>query len=491
MNNVPTEIGRAQAPAKSGWLGVVVIVVLFALPFTGFGVFALASGIKEIVVGPNKDGATACVFGFIFTSIGLGLVAAVLWGRKKMNQEAVLKARFPDRPWMVRPDWAGGKIKPAYTAPVGVYLLWSCLALAITTPMLFQIPQALHTGQSGIFMLLIFPLAAGGLLTYSFVLWRQHRRFGDCFFEPAQTPTPLGGVLEGMIQTGKPLPLEHPLRLTCTCTRRVVTGSGKERHTSETPLWQEEKVYRADASLPQLGPDHTGIPIHFKLPDDQPECYSQRDESIYWRLEARTKGFHIAFDVPVYKVAGAAVAEADDPDPTAPLQARMEDVRRDEHSRIQISDGPHGREFYFPPARNVGSCFVVTLMTILFSGIVVVTWRAHAPIIFPIAFGGFSLLLVVFTFNAWFKSSRVTIDSSGVQAASHWLLLRRSRQFTAGEVERFDLSCGTTSGTRTFWNIKLIKRGAATGGVTMASDIADRAEAEWIAGEMNKALGRR
>jgi hypothetical protein len=108
----------------------------------------------------------------------------------------------------------------------------------------------------------------------------------------------------------------------------------------------------------------------------------------------------------------------------------------------------------------------------------------------------------------------VTIDTSGVRATEHWLLLRHSRQFSAGEVERFDLASGTTSGTRTFWNIKLIKRGESTfqenkarfqqtgqvpplrwppisvGGVTVASDITDRAEADWITGEMTKALGR-
>ncbi len=71
-----------------------------------------------------------------------------------------------------------------------------------------------------------------------------------------------------------------------------------------------------------------------------------------WRLEAKSKmhasDFHVAFEVPVFKVAGAPVSESDEPDPTIALQAPIEEIRRDEHSRIKVSDGPNGREFYFP-----------------------------------------------------------------------------------------------------------------------------------------------
>jgi hypothetical protein len=108
----------------------------------------------------------------------------------------------------------------------------------------------------------------------------------------------------------------------------------------------------------------------------------------------------------------------------------------------------------------------------------------------------------------------VTIDSTGVKATDHWLFLRRSRHFNAAGIERFDLSIGTTNGNRAFWNIKLIKHVESTfqenkarfqqtgqiapllwppvsgGGVTLASDIADRAEAGWLIREMTKALGR-
>lgn len=520
MNYAQPAPGQTNAIAKTGGIGVAIFVCLLALPFAGFGLVALMEGAKKIAAGAYLDGAVPCLFGLVFLGVGLGLMALVFWGQKKLNRDAALKARFADRPWMVRPDWADGKIKPASTVPVAVYLIWSILVLAIFVPVLFHIQQALQKHEPGILLVLIFPAAACGLLVKAFVQWRARRRFGDCFFEPAQIPIPLGGVLEGMIQTGKRVTLEHDLHLTLSCIRRSVSGCGKERQVTETPLWQDEKIYKADAALPEPEPGHSGIPVHFKMPTEQPECYSEGMESVFWRLEAQTKtrgvGFNIAFDVPVFKVAGAAIAEADsirESDPTASLQAPMEDVRRDEHSRIRVGNGPNGREFYFPAARNVGACLFATLMALMLDGISVLTWHKHAPVIFSIAFSLFGLFMTFFVFNAWFKSSRVTINSSGVQAADRWLFFRRSRHFNASEIERFELSIGTTYGYHAFWNIKLIKRGesafqenkarfertgqvppihlppVSVGGVTLASDISDRAEAGWLVREMTKSLG--
>jgi len=490
MNGMQPEIGRLNAPAKPGGLGAAIFVALFGLPFAAFGLCALFFGISKIAGGSYKDGGMIALFGLIFSSVGFLFVAGSIWGWKKLNRDAAMQARFPDRPWMLRRDWAEGKIKPTATAPIAAYLVWSFMVLAASIPAICEIPKAFEERDPGILLVLIFPVVAGGLWIYTFVQWRARHRFGDCFFEPAQTPTPLGGVLEGTILTGKSIKLEHDLYLKLSCIRRSVSGCGKERHVTETPLWEDEKIYRADVALPEPEPGHSGIPVHFKLPANQPECFSHGEESVFWRLEAKTKmrgiGFHVAFDVPVFKIAGAAI-EPDDSDPTTPLQAPMEDVRRDGHSRIRVSDGPGGREFYFPPARNVGTCISVTIFALAFSGIAVLTYEKHAPILFPIAFGCFGLLLTFFTLNAWLKSSRVTINSSGLDATNHWLFLRRSQHFDIGDIERFDLSIGTTSGNRAFWNIKLIKR---VGDVTLANDIADRAEAAWLVQQMTKALNR-
>ena len=334
-----------NSTVKADGIGGTVFLILFATPFAGAGLFAVVQGIKKLIAGQAKDGLMLCLFGLVFSSVGFGLMFGAIWGRKKLRQTAELQARNPDKPWLLRPDWAAGKIKSTFTAPIGFLLLWSFLALAMTAPALLAIPVELKKGNHLVLVVLLFPAVALSLLGYSFVKWRSRRRFGDCFFEPAQIPAPLGGTLEGMIVTGTRLQLEQALHLKISCIRR--TASGED--TRENILWQDEKIFKAEARLPDPEPSHSGIPVFFKLPADQPECYARGNESVFWRLEAKSKmrgpDFSAVFDVPVFKVAGTAIAEAgDEPDPTVALQMPVEDLRRDEHSKIRVSDG---RSFIF------------------------------------------------------------------------------------------------------------------------------------------------
>jgi hypothetical protein len=517
-----------------------VVLCVFGIPFAAFGIFAIYDAWKNWhgkIHNPVHNPVVTVIFGLIFCAMGFGIIfwAATAGRRKKKAEEKFLKQTDGGaKPWLLRADWAAGKIKSASTAPVGFFLLWSFLALAMSAPAIHAIPTEWQKGNHLILLVLLFPVVAFYLLGLSFVKWRSRRRFGDCFFELAQIPAPLGGTLEGMIVTGTPLKLEQGLHLKISCIRRTVSGSGKNRSVNESVLWQDEKIFKADASLPDPEPGHSGIPVFFKLPADQSECFTGGDVSVFWRLEAKSKmrgpDFSVAFDVPVFKVADTAVAgEADEPDPTATLQMPVEELRRDEHSKIRVSDGPDGREFYFPAARNPGTALSITLFMLVFNGAAVVTFHLHAPILFPVVFGLIGILLLFGTFNLWFKSSRVTIDSTGVRVTKRWLLFRRTRQFSAEDDARFATKTGMQSGSQIFTDIKLIPHGsdekfaagrgkfqetfqetfqaaalpeaekvaerfreaAGPSGVTVASSIANVTEANWLVAEMNKALGRK
>ncbi|HXF10246.1 MAG TPA: hypothetical protein VN625_05630, partial [Desulfuromonadaceae bacterium] len=231
----------------------------------------------------------------------------------------------------------------------------------------------------------------------------------------------------------------------------------------------------------------------------------------------RGPDFRASFEVPVFGVPGGADTASDDVDPTRAFQAPIEEIRREENSRIQISDGPAGKEFYFPAARNVGTMLVTTAAMFVFDGVTVALFRFHAPILFPIIFGLVSILLTWGVFNGWLRSTRVIIGSAAVRITNEWLMLSSSRQFSPADVARFATRAGMQSGSHTFSDIRLIGRGAdekfaaekerlqgsqdvnqlmikqfrsAAGpsGVTAASNIGSAVEAEWLVGEMNKAL---
>jgi cbb3-type cytochrome oxidase subunit 3 len=514
---------RSETPlAKVRFVVGQIVLFVFGIPFVAAGIFMLFHARKK------DNAALLAIVSLIFCAFGLWtMFGAATAGRKKKQAEAKLLKQTAggEKPWLVRADWAAGKIKSSTTAAAKFLWLWSILALALSAPAVWHIPQEWQKGNHAILIALIFPVVAFYLIGCNIVQWRSRRRFGDTFFELAQIPAPLGGSLDGMIQTGARLKPEHGLHLKLSCIRRTVSGAGNNRSVQESILWQDEKVFAPDASLPEQEPGHSGIPVFFKLPADQPECHARGNEAVLWRLEARAKmsgpDFRATFEVPVFQVAGVSATEAatDEPDPTGALQMPVEELRRDEHSRIQLNDVPGGREFYFPAARNPGTAFFTTLFMLVFNGAAVFMYRAHKPMLFPIVFGVIGVLLILGAFNLWFKSSRVTINSTNVQLTKRWLIFSRQRDFSAGDCARFATKTGMQSGSTIFTDIKLVRIGAdaefaekmkrfeggpqvnqlvagrfrqAAGpsGVTVASSIANAAEAGWLVKEMNKALGR-
>jgi len=524
MNNLEFNSDRPKFSNKSSGTGAMIFLILFATPFAGFGLVALIKGATLFIGGDTRNGIPLSIFGLIFSAVGFGLMAVAVIGRKKMRQKAELQSRYPDQPWMTRPDWAAGKIKSSAMAQSYAYLIIGLTFTAIGgLSSGFALPAVWQKHNYAALLVLLFPLIGIALLVAFLNAWRSQRRYGNCVFELAQIPVPVGGVLAGLITTGHPLALENELHLTCSCVRRVATGSGQNRSTQEFILWQGEKIYSEQAALAAPEPGQTGIPVHFKLPNDQPESYSQGSESISWRLEVKSKmhgpRFRLLFELPVFGAAGAASAEAEDADPSASLQAPMEEIRRAENSKIKISDGPEGRDFYFPAARNPGAMLMITIIFLVWSAILYFLVHSGAPLMFPIIWGIIDVFLALGCFNVWFKSSRVTVNSTWVRAVTRYLIFKRTRQFNAGEVARFATKTGMTSGSKVYTDIRLIPSGsdekfatsmnkiappadanqlamarvrAAAGpsSVTVASGIAGAVEADWLVAEMNKALGR-
>ena len=523
MSSFQFNLGNSGSSTKPVSVFGRVFLFLFGLPFLGFGLFALKEAVSKFAAGKTKDALAMGVFGLIFSSAGLGLMyAAMTAERRRKAAEEKWRAQTDggSKPWLVRADWAAGRIKSsnnAQTVALAILAVAFCGLGGMFT--FLMLPPELHEGNYKALLVLIFPLAGIGLLAAFIRALLARRRYGDCFFEMAAIPGAVGGSLTGLIQTGARIQLEHGLTLKLSCIRRVVTGSGKDRSTQESILWQDEKVLNPPGGLPEPEPGRSGIPVYFKIPADQPECFSQGNETILWRLEAVAKmagpDFTAAFEVPVYQVAGAAAA-ADEADPTAALQMSVEEIRRDENSKIKITAGPNGREFYFPAARNLGAAFSLTVTLLAFGGITVAARLLFHSLFFEIAFGLVTLLILIGCVNLWLKSSRITINSSGLTSVNRWLLFTRTRRFEAGDIADFDTKIGSTIGNKTYYTLKLVTRvigedfatrkarhqnageqpsvkfGVSDSkGVTVASGIASKPEADWLAREMIRALGRK
>jgi hypothetical protein len=256
--------------------------------------------------GGHGSNVPLLIFGGFFLVMIMAVLISVARGVRKLSKPDSAIPR-EEKPWLARPDWAAGKIKSSTASQIKMFAFMALIFCGIGAMYAFAaLPKELRNGNYKSLIVLIFPAVGIGFLIAVVRALLARRRFGDCFFEPAQIPAPLGGALEGMILTGARLKLEQGLHLKISCIRRIVSGSGKNQSVQENILWQDEKIFKPEANLPDPEPGRSGIPVFFKLPANQPECYSRGNESVFWRLEAKSKmrgpDFCAVFDVPVFQM---------------------------------------------------------------------------------------------------------------------------------------------------------------------------------------------
>src|SRR5208282_309928 len=401
--------------------------MLLSLPFAIVGILALVFLLHD-ELGSGFGMERQKAMGLLSAAVVCGGLIALIFGitaKKQALKAAVSKTSDDGKPRFKREDWAKGRI--ASGSKKSVFFLWLFTVVwnAVSAPVVFiGLPVELHKGNHAILIALLFPIVGIGMIIYALNTTLAWRRFGQSIFEMAAIPAALGGTLEGMIQVKTKLQPQHGLHLRLSCIRRTTTGSGKGRSPSEKILWQDEKWLRADL-LPETEPAHTGIPVYFKLPADQPESTASHGDGIHWKLDASAKlrgpNFHAAFDAPVFKLEDTpAVAE----DPTVQYQISLDEVRQQIHSKIRVNDLPDGgKEFIFPAARNAGPAAGLTLIWLIWTGIVVAlfwNWK-QVPAIFPLLFGVFDLLIGLFAFDFWFRCSRVIVTPTQMQIETSWL----------------------------------------------------------------------
>ena len=267
MSDWQFNLENAKPSAKPGRQTGAGCLFLFALPFAGFGVFALFQAFREWNNGKLKEAAMIGLFGIVFGSVGFGLMIGARSGAKTIKQLAEQKALHPDQPWLWREDWAAGRVKWSggkSTAISWVFaVFWNVISIVITAVV---VPQEWTKGNHIVLLVLLFPLIGLAMLVSAVRNTLAWRRFGQCVFEMAAVPAALGGTLEGLIQTGTRLSLEHGLHLRLSCIRRTTTGSGKNRSTHEEILWQDEKFLKPTPASPNRSPDIPASPFISNCP---------------------------------------------------------------------------------------------------------------------------------------------------------------------------------------------------------------------------------
>ena len=149
------------------------------------------------------------------------------------------------------------------------------------------LPQLWRTSDPKVFVLLAFCVVGVILAGVAIRASIRRKRFGQTYFEFASLPFSPGRTLKGTIHLRFNTDARHGIDLRLSCVRQVVTGSGKNRSTPRSILWQ------ADNNVPQelLVPGPLGdavIPVDFSIPSDAYESnHDEPNDQVLWLLHAQ------------------------------------------------------------------------------------------------------------------------------------------------------------------------------------------------------------
>ena len=469
-------------------------VVLFLLPFAGTGVVTAVLAVQRASAGNWREALFYGLFGVTFGGVGIGGIAAALAGARKLKEQAALEARYPAEPWLWRQDWASGRIVDTSRGTVAAAWIFAVFWNLVSFPSAYLGARvAIQEGKHVALIGLLFPIAGAGLLIWAIRSTIRYHKYGSSQLQLSTIPGIIGRTLAGTISVpGKLLPAEGYLA-TLSCIRRETTGSGKSRSTSEDILWQEERRVQGTPSRSPSGMV-TNVSVAFRLPSDvSPSDSHNPREPVVWRLQLSGEvpgvDYDSTFEVPVFRT------EASD----RPLTAEEERLTRDplsdtryqqpSGSRIVVTTNRRGTEILFPAARNPGAAVGVTLFLLLWIAAIGFQLYLGAPLLFPVVFGLFGVLILIGAMDLWMGVSRVNVDAGTVTLATGYLWPGKERTFPATEIADVAAKMGMRSGRTPYYDVVLVKANGKK--VHAGRSVRDKREAEWLAEKIKEALAPR
>jgi hypothetical protein len=426
-------------------------------------------------------------FATLFGSIGLGLIAVAILSARQ-TPATISKDVPTDQPWLARTDWAAGEIRPSDTAiaPVlgVVALYWNIAAL----PLYLKLREVIQQGQNlWVWGTLAFPIIGAALVLALAYLLLRARKFGESILQLASTPGVVGGQLAGVVRISKPVVAAEGFRLLLTCVER--TSSGDD--TREEVLWQDERILMETMRDEASG--GTAVPVLFAIPYDCEETSrTESKRNVTWQLKLSAKvpgvNYKSQFEVPVFKTSDSRPDFALDERLSADYATTPNnDYLLGEAGIFKEPLAGDGVRLIFPAARNLGSAIGLTLFTAIWTGAIYVMRHAGAPIIFPIVFGLFGIVMVWIVLDLWLYRSVAEVSRNGLTIRSGLLGIGRRRTFALKEIKNFTTKEYMSSGTNVWKSVIVVPQ---TGRHRMiGKGIRSKLAVDAVINELNTALG--
>lgn len=429
------------------------------------------------------------VFAVAFGLVGFGLLIGSLLGVRKIRTVRVSQSEHPNEPWHWNPEWASGVIRAGSKAQMLGMLLFAVLWNAISMPLLFFLPKEIAKGNKAAWIGFLFPLVGAGLivaLIRSVIRWV---RFGTSLFRMAAVPGVIGGRVAGVVSVPRTVQPPGGFIVTLTCSETVTTGSGKNRNTTERTLWQDQHVMKAEPM--RTDPMLQALPVLFAPPYDLPSATPDAAQGrITWRLEVKADipgvDYLVSFDIPVFKTPESSPDFKMDESAMSRYEVKQDSAQTLRDAKLVVSQTTGGVTVLFPMCRRPGQALMITGIFLIWTAIVVFLARSEAPVIFPIVFGFFDLLLFYGVLDGWFGAARIEIGRGTVSLQSGLFGTGRAQVLQMSEIDRIESAVGPQQGTAVTHLVHVYTKDGKKHDAGRA--LASRMEAEALAAVMRQPL---
>ncbi len=467
---------------ESGSIGCTMV---FLAPFLIAGLGALGKGIYTVF---DKREFTEEIIamlgvGFVFTLVGGGLILAVFWGAKRKKELEKLKAQYPDAPWLWRKDWASGRVNSSTPAGVAVYWFMGIVFSGMSVIILANLDEILRKGLIA-YTVFLFPIVGFSMLLAAIYATLRSYKFGKVGCDLLTNPGIIGGWFRAVIWAPVNVGPGDAVETQLTCFHCYTSGSGKNRTAHRNVKWQET-LNVGHEHLATEGDGSVAIPIRFFVPractPSTPGAPTSRYE---WELKAKAAvsgiDFLIEFIVPVFVTEDSSDKK---PDP-AELDAYTSASLPQWKPSIDVIEQVDSLEFYARPRRSWSVVFSITLFTTIWTGIIVVMlYSGEVPLLFPIVFGFFDLLLIATALWIWFGSARLYFEHGSAHIDKSILGIGSRSVVPIADITGVDAHITMQSGATPYYTIRIHtgkQRKHTVGGIrnkAEAMDIVNRIEA--------------
>ncbi|EKF74224.1 hypothetical protein A11A3_09500 [Alcanivorax hongdengensis A-11-3] len=352
-------------------------------------------------------------------------------------------------------DQVAGTLSSQETSGYWILIGMGAIFVLLPSPALWAIPEEWHKGNYAILAVLLFPLVGGGMLLAGWKMRRTFLYFGPTPLEPDPNPGQIGGQMGGEVRIGLPLTEDQIDTLMLSCVRRRQTGSGKNRSTSETIIWQREQ-----RPLVQQGANGTRIQFCFDVPEGLPETGGPHDNRIHWRvnLEGRQQGRSLSRSWELPGLAGTGQSRFTLPEAHRRNSERQASLAAMEsaNAQIQVEQTGQGLRIYSAAGRHLGMKLGLLLFGGLFTavgGFLLYQAASEGAMLYfmAVVFGGIGLLILFSALYMLGRSLETHVRGSQVRTVRRWLgipLFQRQGQLLRADQLQLHSSLSTTQGTR-------------------------------------------